>query len=262
MKIAVLGGNGLLGFDLVRFLTSKKSSSSSFDVTSITRDTYEENKDKEFDLFINANGNSKRFWALQNVLQDFESSTVSVYKTMFDFQFKKYVYISSIDVYPDPSSPQKTQEDQSIKITDQNAYGFHKYLSEQIVKKYTSDWLILRSSMILGSNMKKGPFYDILNGNSILVTLNSKLQLITTNAIAEIIKALVDKSVLCETINVGGAGAFVFGKIGKYFDKEIEVSPEAQKQVYEMDVEKIKRLYPDLKTSEEYLQEFLNDYKK
>lgn len=254
-KLGVLGASGLLGSDLINYL------SSGYTVTPITRESYEEHKGDKFDVFINANGNSKRFWALQNIYQDFEASTSSVYKTIFDFKFKKYIYISSIDVYPDPSSARGTLEDDSIDISQQNAYGFHKYLSEQLVKKHVSDWLILRSSMILGTKIKKGPFYDILSHNPTLLTFDSKLQLITTNAIARIIKVLLDREVVRKTFNLGGIGTFTFTKISKYFDQEIQVSPKAEKQVYKMNVRKIRELYPSLKTSEEYLQEFLNDYK-
>lgn len=254
--IAILGANGLLGADLVTNLQSK------YIITPITKQNYSEHKGKLFDVFVNANGNSKRFLALQNVIEDFEASTNSVYKTIFDFNFKKYVYISSVDVYPDPSSPKRTQEDLEIKIIDQNSYGFHKYLSEQIIKKHVSDWLILRPSTILGSNLKKGPIYDILENRHLFVTLDSKLQLITSNAIAKIIEILIKKSIKNEIVNVGGVGALSFSKLYKFFDKKILVSPKAKLQIYEMSIKKLQRLFPTLTTSEEYLREFLLTIKK
>ena len=254
-RLAVLGANGLLGGDLARYL------SSSYEVIPVTRENYEEHRGEKFNVLINANGNSKRFWALQNIYQDFEASTVSVYKTIFDFRFDKYIHNSSVDVYPDPSSPQKTQEDQKINIADQNPYGFHKYLSEQIVKKHLSDWLILRLSMILGTTLKKGPIFDILNDSSVFVTSDSKLQLITTQAIAGIIKAILEDGIKNETFNVGGEGVFDLSGVNKHFGrKEVQFSPEAGTQTYEMNIGKIKRVYPSLKTSEAYLQDFIKEY--
>ncbi|OGM19948.1 hypothetical protein A2714_02870 [Candidatus Woesebacteria bacterium RIFCSPHIGHO2_01_FULL_38_9] len=254
MKIAVLGGNGLLGSDLVRYMSSK------FSVTSITRANYDRHKNKRFDIFINANGNSRRYWALQNVYKDFEASTVSVYKTLDNFNFKKYIYISSVDVYPDTSSPLKTSEKLEIDITKQNSYGFHKFLSEQLVRKFVSDWLIFRPSNILGSKLGKGPIFDALNKIPLYISEDSKLQFITTRAISEIIKTLIAKSVSKEIFNLGGIGTLDFRKTKKFFKEEIKVSPEAKKQVYEMNVEKLKMVYLQLKTSEEYLQEFLIDF--
>lgn len=249
--IAILGANGLLGADLIKNLQSK------YIITPITKQNYSEHKGKSFDVFINANGNSKRFWALQNVLEDFEASTRSVYRTMFDFNFKKYIYISSVDVYTDPSSPIRTKENVEIKISDQNSYGFHKYLSEIIVKKYAADWLILRPCTILGSNLKKGPIYDILENKQLFITLSSKLQLITTNAIADIVDILLKRHIKNKVINIGGIGALSFSRLHKFFDKKILVSPEAKPQAYEMNVKKLQRLFPTLTTSEEYLREFL-----
>jgi len=170
---------------------------------------------------------------------------------------KKYIYISSIDVYPDHSNPESTDENSVIDINQQNAYGFHKYLSEQIVKKNLSDWIILRPSSILGKNLKKGPFFDLLNHNPIFVTLDTKLQLITTEVIAEIINLILKKSIECEILNIGGVGVFEFINIGKYFDYKIKVSSKAEKQLYNMNINKLKRFFSNLRTSEEYLQQFL-----
>ncbi len=98
-SIGILGANGNLGSDLARFLGDK------FNVSSITKENYNDTRGKVFDVLVNANGNSRRFWANQNVLGDFSASTVSVYNSLFDFGFKKYIYISSSDVYEDHSSP-------------------------------------------------------------------------------------------------------------------------------------------------------------
>ena len=57
-----------------------------------------------------------------------------------------------------------------------------------IIKKYSKKFLILRPSTILGTNLKKGPVYDILQGNPLFITTNSSLQIITTFTIAKIIK--------------------------------------------------------------------------
>ncbi len=250
--VAVLGSNGLLGQDLVQFLGGK------FDVTPINRDTYDKNKGKSFDILINANGNSKRFWALNNVYEDFEASTVSVYKSLYDFYFNKYVYISSVDVYANPSDLDLTSEDTLITASLLNSYGFHKYLSEQIVQNNLKNYLILRPSMILGRDLKKGPFYDLLNNNPLLVTQDSKLQLITTLAISQIIDILVSDTYQNKIFNIGGKGTFDFEDVSKSFNISPEWSSEARKQHYEMNVSKIESIY-DLKTSVDYLENWLNE---
>lgn len=251
-KLAIIGSSGMLGSDLVKNLSPY------FVVSSITKDNYSQYIQTKFDILVNVNGNSRRFWANQNPQDDFISSTASVYKSILDFPCDIYVYISTPDVYENHTSSKYTNENELINPINLVPYGFNKYLAELIVKKYKSKFLILRSAMILGNNLKKGPFYDILTGKSLYVTRESCLQLITTRAIAEIIRKLLDKAVTNEIINMGGIGNFSFTKIRNYFNNEIKILPEAETQIYEMNVEKLKLLYPSLKTTEEYLQEFLS----
>lgn len=251
--LAVIGSNGMLGSDLIRYFREN------FQVTGIHKDNYKAHLGKSFDILINANGNSKRFWANKNPQDDFLASTVSVYKSIFDFACDTYIYISSPDVYEHHASTNSTKESQEIDPGNLKPYGFNKYLAELIVKKYKEKFIILRCSMVLGTGLKKGPFYDIVHNNPMFVTSESRLQLITTHALAEIIKSLLAKHGL-NTVNVGGMGTFAFTKVNQYFNSNIRVSPDAERQIYEMSVEKIKHLYPFLKTSEDYLQDFLKNY--
>lgn len=246
----------MLGSDLVRYLSVK------FRVTPINKKNYASHIGDFFDVVINANGNSKRFWANQNFQEDFLVSTVSVYKTIFDFPCDLYIYISSPDIYQNHAESRYTKEDSESDPARLEVYGFHKYLAELIVRKHKKKFLILRSAMILGTNLKKGPFYDILNGKALFITLKSKLQLITTRAIAEIIAVLLERKVVRETVNIGGEGSFDFAETRRYFDRNFRIASSAQTQIYEMNIKKLKRWYQKLKTSEEYLREFLSDYEK
>lgn len=242
----------MIGSDLVRNL------SNNFLITPVTKSNYHNHIGKKFDIVINANGNSKRYWANQNILDDFTKSTISVYKSILDFPCNLYIYLSSSDVYPNHTKPKYTKETEKIDTKHLQTYGFHKYLSELIVKRWTKKYLILRLSMVLGTKLKKGPFYDITHNTALFVKLNTKLQLITTRAIAKIIEALIKSSEINSTINIGGIGTFAFSKINKYFNHEVKVSLKAETQIYEMDVNKLLKLYPSLKTSENYLKEYLS----
>lgn len=253
-KIAIIGSNGMLGSDLVKYLSPHYS------ITQITKANYSRYINKVFDVVLNANGNSKRFWANKNPQDDFIASTASVLKSIFDFPSDRYIYISSVDVYENHTGQEYTKENQKIDFKRLQPYGFHKYLAELIVKKYLKKYLILRPSMILGAGIQKGPFYDIIHKKSTYITHESGLQLITTHAVAEIIITLLKKAVANETINIGGIGVFNFKKIPEYFDGNIKVLPGAETQNYEMNNEKIKGLYPELKTSEEYLKDFLTTF--
>lgn len=248
--LAVIGGNGMLGLDLVKYLSSY------FSVTSISKENYSQFISKSFDIIINANGNSKRFWANTNPLDDFIASTVSVYKSLFDLKYSTYIYISSSDVYMNHSNSAYTSENQAKDPSKLSSYGFHKYLSEKIIENNCRNYIILRSSLILGSNLKKGPVYDILHQKPLYISDSSKLQIITTYEIANVIKFLLNEKITKDVFNMGGKGIVDFKKIQTYFSMSITFSKKAETQIYEMNVSKLNKLFP-LKTSEEYLQEFL-----
>jgi dTDP-4-dehydrorhamnose reductase len=254
--LAIIGGRGMLGSDLAKYFSPK------FKVTIIDKDNYRTYIGNFFDIVINANGNSKRFWANQNPQKDFQMSTVSVMNSIFNFSTNFYIYISSVDVYENHSGVKYTNEGVKISPERLSAYGLHKYLSELIVRKYCKNFLILRPSMILGSKLKKGSIYDIVNSKPLFVTLKSRYQMITTHGIFLIIKKFLEISLMNEIVNIGGSGSFNFIKAERLFNKKIQLSDEAVTQIYEMNVEKLKHLYPSLKTSGEYLQEFMRDYLK
>lgn len=240
----------MLGSDLVRYLSPH------FSVTSITKENYLRFVNRSFDLLINANGNSKRFWAEKNVLDDFDASTKSVYKTILDFKCKMYIYISSSDVYQDHTNIYSTKESINEEVYHLSPYGFHKNLSESIVKNYCKKYLIIRCSMMLGKNLIKGPIFDIENNKELFISKSSSLQMITTQEIAEIIEVLYKKKVKNEVYNAGGKGVVNFKNIQKFFSNKVQFKENSKKQIYEMNVEKLNKLFP-LKTSVEYLQEYL-----
>ncbi len=249
-KLGILGGRGMLGSDLAYFLKDY------YEISVIDVDNYEKEKGSSYDIFINADGNSKRFWANANPLEDFKTSTISVYNSLFDFSFNKYVYVSSVDVYPDYSDPQKTYEDIAIDSSKLSSYGLHKYLSEQIVKKYSTDYIIMRSALILGQILKKGPFYDILCNKPLFITLDSKIQVIPTYEFANILRECLERGVSKEIFNIGGKGYYDFQNAERDFGRHPQIFPEAQKQHYEVSVSKINSIY-QLKSSEEYVKAYI-----
>ena len=232
-KLAVIGSNGTLGSDLVRYFRDK------FIVTEINRENYSTHVGKSFDILINANGNSKRFWANQNQLEDFFVSTVSVYRSVFDFHFDTYIYISSSDVYENHAGPESTRENINIDPKNLEPYGFHKFISEIIVKRNCPKFMILRCSMMLGNKLKKGPIYDILHAKPLFIDPESRIQLITTKAVAEIIQKLLENNLTNQTLNVGGSGIFLFKGLSKYFNK-VKFHRNTQLQIYEMNVNEIR----------------------
>lgn len=252
-SLAIIGSRGMVGSDLTQYLKSYFGK-----VTSIDRKNYDQHKGKRFDIVINANGNSNKIWAKNNVLSDFAASTTSVYKSLFDFPCKTYIYISSADVYPNHTNKKFTYESKTINVEGLSPYGFHKYLSESIVKNFSRNYVILRCPMIIGTNLKKGPIYDILHNSRLFVTGESAFQMITTYELAQIIYFLLVQNITKEVFNVGGKGTVVLGKITESVRKLVTFPKDGETVKYEINVSKLDKIY-HLKTSGEYLQDFLKE---
>jgi len=233
IKVGIIGSNGFLGTNLIsRFKKHKK-----YIVIGITKSNYASFINDTFDVLINANGNSKKFWANENPSDDFVLSTHSVYNSVVDFKCKLYIYISSIDVYKN------------------NVYGFNKKLSEQIVKKFNKNYIIFRCASIIGDNMKKGVFYDILFGNKVFVSPDSKLQFISCEDIFNIMHRLIELDVKRETFNLCGRGNISVKDIGNLLHKDIEYNSELEDQCFDYSPKKLCEHY-HVKTTKQYIEAY------
>jgi nucleoside-diphosphate-sugar epimerase len=249
MKIGIIGANGFLGKTLAQRFTLLGQ------VYGITRQNYEHFKQESFDVLVNADGNSRRYWANQNPVEDFEASVKSVYRSLFDFNTERYVFISTSDVYPLQGN-ENTREDIGV---DQvlSPYGFNKLLAERIVRNYSASYLILRCSALIGKDLKKGVVKDILDGTPLFVTLESKLQLITTSEVANVILYLVNRQKKNVIYNVGGRGSITVREIASMLGKKVTTRKDAMIDFHEMCVDKLASEYP-LKSSAEYLNDFVH----
>lgn len=255
-SLAIIGSYGMVGSDLILYLKPyfKK-------IIGINRKNYNNYLEHRFNIVINADGNSNKIWANNNVFDDFNASTISVYKSIFDFPCQLYIYISSSDVYENHTSKKFTSESRVINPDNLSPYGFHKYLSECIVRNAAKNYIILRCPMILGTKLKKGPIYDILHDLRLFISSKSAFQMITTKEIAQIIYFLVSKNIAKEVFNIGGTDVVMLSRINKYIKKQVVFPRNGKTQKYETDVSKLHKIY-HLKKSGEYLQDLINNYKK
>ncbi len=86
---------------------------------------------------------------------------------------KKFIFISSVDVYP--KNTQKHSEDEILDIYNiDGLYGKTKLMSEQIVKKNCTNFLILRCTAFLGKDSRKNSLLKIIQDEKPILTLSEK----------------------------------------------------------------------------------------
>jgi len=253
--IFIVGGKGFVGSAIVRYCEKEN-----LEHRIIQKNNYSNYIGKHCDIFINANGNSKKYLAKQNDGVDFDLSVNSVHQTLVDFSYNKYVFLSSADVYPDTSNKNSTLETTKIDVSLLKVYGFNKYLAELIVKNKAEKWLIFRLTGMVGYGLKKNPIYDILFGEKLWIDPSSKFQYINTDDVASIIMRFINKNQLNQEYNVAGKGVVVIKDIVSILNKKINVHPNSEIITHEVNTEKIEQLI-DLPSSVDTINSFINNLK-
>lgn len=203
MKIGIIGCSGFVGSAFQKVFSDDGKTS----VTGISRSNSKQMKGHEFDILINANGNSSKRLSDADPKADFEMNVAATLGFLQDIPCKHYMHISTVEVYNDKSSKGATREDIEIDPIALSNYGFSKYCGELVAKKYAKSWMILRLAGMVGPNMKKGPAYDIMESGKLYVSSKSRYQFINTEDVARIAKALCEKGKWGQVYNVAGRGS-------------------------------------------------------
>jgi nucleoside-diphosphate-sugar epimerase len=249
--IAIIGGHGFVGSAFARYCSRHGLAH-----TVIGRDNYQSCIGSTWDLVINANGNSKKFLAKDRPLEEFDASVRSVRMSLQDFRARRYVYISTCDVYPDCSAPATTREDVVPDVTRQSPYGFHKYLAEQCVRHAADHWLIFRLGGCVAPGLRKNPIFDILHGQPLWLDPASALQYLATDEAARIVFTLLEKGLDRETFNLCGRGLISLSEVIEAVGRPAQVRPGSPRVCYDVAIDKLLEQVP-VPPSREAVLEFI-----
>ena len=178
MKILIIGAKGFIGSHLVEYYSNQGEKVIECDVKEgITNPDYEivhkynsDFKDifsrREFDACIYAGGNGSVPFSIEYPEIDFQLNTHtidSLLAAMLKYRPDcKFIHLSSAAVY---GSPQHLPIDENESVKPLSPYGWHKYLSECICKKYSILYGLqtcsLRVFSVFGERLRKQLFWDI-----------------------------------------------------------------------------------------------------
>jgi len=257
VNVFILGGKGFVGSAMVREAKRRGHSVQIIDV-----DEYKLFVGHHCDLFINANGNSKKFLADEDPNREFELSFTSVKRSIQDFPCDHYVLCSTADVYTDTSDPGNNREDAAIDICKQSNYGFHKYMAEQYLRHYHPRWMICRFGGFVGHGIVKNPIFDILNGRNLWVSPQSRMQYLNTDKAAETVFSLVEQEQFGEIFNIGGTGTVKLSDVIEWAGKEHTFSTVKENVPvieYRINTDKV-NLYHSIPSSADMVREFVANW--
>ncbi len=261
MKVLVLGGTGFLGTKV-----SEKFVKKGCEVIACGKKQFIENDfPQTVDILVNCNGNSKKHKSLKFPDLDFSANVKTVFKSLTKIKCKRYIYISSSEVYGQMASngfcPNEinTIANNSYSIY-RSVYGANKYAAENLVASLADDFIILRTCGLIGKNLKKNIVFDLMNNKPIRENPHSRFQWISTDHVSEIILILSSQLAAPQrkVLNIGGKGCVSVEEMARVLNKEIIFKKDIDKpKHFEIDTIKAQSLYK-IKTSKEYLSEFLH----
>ena len=113
------------------------------------------------------------------------SESVKLTQQLLNIPHKKFVFISTIDVYPKNNNLH--EETEEINLNDvQGVYGISKLISEEIVKS-SKNYLILRLSALLGKYTRYNTITKIAMGQDIGISKESSFNFITYDHVKDFI---------------------------------------------------------------------------
>ena len=249
--IYLLGGEGFVGSGFARYLNHLK-----MPFTIINRANYSSLAGSECDIVINANGNSKKFIAKEDPKREFQESVTSVRNTLVDFKFKKYVFLSTSDVYSDCSKPELTKEDSKLNVAEQSPYGFHKHIAELCVQHGAKDWLIIRQGGFVGEGLRKNAVFDALYGEKLRVHPDSHFQFINTEDSARLVFALIQKGISNTIFNLTSTGTIPPREIMGFVGRKIPFDENLVPVRYEISTQRVSQ-YIELPSTTASIKKFL-----
>lgn len=249
--IFLLGGEGFVGGGFAREL---RRSGTPFEI--ISRANYQQFVGRSCDLLINANGSSSKPLARTDPKADFRASVLSVRDSLVDFRFETYLFLSTSDVYPDPSSVDTTAESSAICVSRQSPYGFHKYLAEQCVRHAAARWLIIRQGGFVGPGLKKNAVFDVLHGDKLWVHLDTRFQYIHTDDSARCCLALLDTGAVNDVYNLTAQGTISVREVMDLAGRSVPAPDDAVATAFEISTAKA-AAHVELPTTEDCVRRFI-----
>jgi len=155
MKRALIGHTGFVGGTLL--------AAGGFTHGFNSRD-FEDMRGARFDEVVCAGIPSVKWLANKEPEQD-RAAIGALLGVLETVQAGRFVLISTVDVYPDPSLPlDETAEPDGAA---NHAYGRHRLAVEQFVAAHFASHAIVRLPALFGEGLKKNALFDLLHDNAV-----------------------------------------------------------------------------------------------
>lgn len=222
------------------------------------REEIEELRERGVDVIIHCARNKDKFVSSENLYQ-YTKDNVFLTRQLIEIPHKKFIYFSSVEVYPKNS--REHFENEIIDVDSLNTvYSLTKLMSEAIILDNCKNLLLIRAAVLLGREMRKNSFRQILEEKKCALTLSpeSVFNYVLYSDILEFIKHSI-KYDLCGIYNASCSENISLSDASKIMCAE----PNFGTYIYDVGTinnTKIAELIPHFRrSSKENIELFLKD---
>ncbi len=220
----------------------------------VSSSRFEQIKREGTDVIIHCAFNSAREINYRNLYQ-YLSDNIFLTKKLAQIPHKKFIYISSVDVYP--KNNKKHFENETIDVNQiSGVYAIAKLMSESIIQNLCPNFLILRCTALLGRDSRENSLIKIIKEENPTLTLSadSVFNYILHKDVLEFIKIAVEKN-LQGAYNLSSSKNITLLEITELLGKKVSFGNYTY-NVGNIDNKKASKLLPSFKkTSREVVSE-------
>lgn len=218
-------------------------------------------KNRGVDIIIHCAFNTRR-GINSDSLYHYLEDNVFLTKELVSFPHKKFIYLSSVDVYPKGAGLHS--EDEIIDMDSiSGIYGITKLVSESIVKSHCENYLILRPTTLLGRYSRKNTLLKIMEDQECVVGLsgNSRFNYVLHSDILDFIKFSIDYE-LKGIYNLASSETITLSEVADMLGKKVKFGTYFY-DVGNINNGKISSVFLAFKkTSKEIITQFVKEWKK
>ena len=192
--------------------------------------------------------------------QEYTKEMLELTQELLTVPHKKFIFISTIDVYPKGMEKEESKEINPENI--ESLYGKTKKKAEALIQKEGKHMFILRCAGLLGKGGKKNNFKKIFEDEHPMLTLtpDSEVNYVNYKTILEIIKKAIQENIQ-GIFNIASKENITIEESTKLAQKNKgDVTfGEYKYNVGNINTEKGKKCFPELeKTTKTVVEEFIN----
>lgn len=213
---------------------------------------------KEAEVIIHCAFNRAREVNSKNLYQ-YLSDNVFLTKKLAKIPHKRFIYISSVDVYPKDN--EKHSEDEVIDVNKiSGIYAITKLMSESIIQNLCPNFLILRCSALLGRDARENSLITIIKEENPTLTLSAKsvFNFILHKDVLEFVRIATKKN-LQGIYNLASTENITLARVADLLKKKARFG-SYHYRVSDISNRKIAEIFPAYKrTSEDIVHQFIKE---